>query len=90
MPWHFWEDESRLTGVAKKSLCQKNEFCSDPISADPICPVPRYPMCQAVHEHVMALPSIQEYLASDHRFPFPAGEICERYVENVGLVLNGR
>ena len=22
-PWHFWEDKSRLTGVPKKSLCQK-------------------------------------------------------------------
>ena len=22
-PWHFWEDKSRLTGVAKKPLCQK-------------------------------------------------------------------
>ena len=23
MPWHFWEDKSRLTGVPKRSLCQK-------------------------------------------------------------------
>ena len=23
-PWHFWEDKSRLTGVPKKSLRQKN------------------------------------------------------------------
>ena len=22
-PWHFWGDRSRLTGVPKKSLCQK-------------------------------------------------------------------
>ena len=22
-PWHFWEDDSRLMGVPKKSLCQK-------------------------------------------------------------------
>ena len=22
-PWHFWEDKSKLTGVPKKSLCQK-------------------------------------------------------------------
>ena len=26
--------------VPKKSLCQKAEICSDPISADPICPFP--------------------------------------------------
>ena len=37
---HFWEDKSRLTGVPKRSLCQKHEICSDPISADPICPFP--------------------------------------------------
>ena len=39
-PWHFWEDNSRLTGLPKKSLCQKPGVCSDPISADPICPSP--------------------------------------------------
>ena len=41
-PWQFWGDNSRLTGVLKKSLCQqKHGICSDPISADPIRPLPR-------------------------------------------------
>ena len=40
-PWHFWEDKSRLTGAPKKSFSQKTQKCSDPISADPICPFPR-------------------------------------------------
>ena len=39
-PWHYWEDKNRLTGVPKRSLCQKHEICSDPVSADPICPFP--------------------------------------------------
>ena len=38
-PWHFWEDNSRLTGVPKMSV-KKHETCSDPISADPVCPFP--------------------------------------------------
>ena len=33
--WHC-----RLPGAPKKSLCQKHEICSGPISADPICPFP--------------------------------------------------
>ena len=42
-PFHFWEDNSRLTGVPNRSLCQKiYNICSHPISADPICPFPRY------------------------------------------------
>ena len=40
-PWHFWEDKSRLTGVPKKSV-KKHEICYDPISADPIRPLPRH------------------------------------------------
>ena len=40
MPWHFWEDKSRSTGVPKKSLGQKTAIRGDPISADPICPFP--------------------------------------------------
>ena len=39
-PWHLWEDKSRFMGVPKKSLCQKNEIRSDPMSADTICPFP--------------------------------------------------
>ena len=40
-PWYFWENKSRLTGVPKKFLCQKNtNFAVTPISADPIRPFP--------------------------------------------------
>ena len=42
-PGTFGEYKSRLTGGPKKSLCQKHEICSDPISADPICPSPSAP-----------------------------------------------
>ena len=37
-PWHFWKYQSRLTGVPEKSLCQKHENRSNPISADPMRP----------------------------------------------------
>ena len=40
-PWQFLEDKGRLTGVPKGPCQQKHELCSDPISADPICPFPR-------------------------------------------------
>ena len=41
-PWQFWEDKSRLMGVPKNSLSKNTQKkCSDPISADPICPLPR-------------------------------------------------
>ena len=40
MPLHLLEDKSRLTGVPRKSLCQKLlKKCSAPISADHICPL---------------------------------------------------
>ena len=38
---HVWGDKGRLTGVPKKFPCQKQDICSDPISADPIDPFPR-------------------------------------------------
>ena len=38
-PWHVWEDKLMLTGVPKKSV-KKHDICSDPSSADPICPSP--------------------------------------------------
>ena len=40
-PWHFWEDQSRLTGIPTQSpSVEKHRICSDPISADPIRPFP--------------------------------------------------
>ena len=40
-PWHFLEDKSRLTGVPKKSLCQKHESCSvTPSALTPVAPSP--------------------------------------------------
>ena len=37
-----WEDRSRLTGVPKRSLCQRKNkrMVSDPARAEPICPSP--------------------------------------------------
>ena len=51
-PWHLGEDRSRLTGVPKRSLCQKTPFkkCSDPVSADPIRPFPT--LDQALRGHI--------------------------------------
>ena len=44
-PWHFWEAESRLTGIPSRSLCQKTvSKCSDPLSVDPLCPFPNASM----------------------------------------------
>ena len=43
-PWHFGQDKSRLTRIPKRSLCQKHEICSDPISAHPNCPFPMSPV----------------------------------------------
>ena len=35
-PWHFWENQSRLTGVPKKSLCQTNmTFAVTPLVLTP-------------------------------------------------------
>ena len=34
MPWHFWENKSRLTGVPKRPSVKKHEICSDPITAN--------------------------------------------------------
>ena len=40
-PWHVREDRRRLTGEPTKCLSVKQHgICSDPISADPICPSP--------------------------------------------------
>ena len=39
MPWHFWEYQSMLTGVPKKSLCQKNmKFAVTPLVLTPVVP----------------------------------------------------
>ena len=38
-PWHFWEDKCRLTGVPLRQK-KKLKMCSDPMSADPVCPSP--------------------------------------------------
>jgi glutathione S-transferase len=46
-----------------------------------------YPGCSRVLAKVLALPNIQQYLASDKRFPFPAGRVGELYVANVSTVL---
>ena len=52
-PWHFWEDQSRLTGVPEKSLCQKAlKIWSDPFSADPICPFPTGHSELRCHRHL--------------------------------------
>ena len=41
MPWHFWEGTSRLAYSPKSPSDKKHEIRSDPISADPSCPIPR-------------------------------------------------
>ena len=41
-PWHFWEDNSSLTGVPNKNPLSTNiQFAVTPISADPIRPFPK-------------------------------------------------
>lgn len=50
-----------------------------------------YPRIAALHQQIIAMPSVAAYLASDKRFPFPTeGEICDAYVANVNKVLHGR
>ena len=39
-PGTFGKYKSRLTGVSKKVPVKEHEIRSDPISADPICPLP--------------------------------------------------
>ena len=39
MPWHFWEDKGRLTGVPTRSLCQTNiQFAVTPLALTPFVP----------------------------------------------------
>lgn len=40
-----------------------------------------------LHQNIVAIPTIAAYLASDRRFPFPRGEVCDKYVANVNSVL---
>jgi hypothetical protein len=50
-----------------------------------------YPRIAALHQQIIAMPSVAAYLASDKRFPFPTeGEVCDAYVANVNKVLHGR
>jgi glutathione S-transferase len=46
-----------------------------------------YPALKAIHDAVIAMPSVAAYLQSDRRFPFPEGEECEKYKKNVDTVL---
>ena len=38
-PWHFWEDESRLTGVPNKSLSKNRKFAVTPLVLTPLVPL---------------------------------------------------
>lgn len=46
-----------------------------------------YPHLSALHAHVLSLPRIKGFMASSNWFPFPAGDIGQRYVANVSTVL---
>ncbi len=46
------------------------------------------PRLKAHRERVCALPGVAAYLSSPLRFPFPAGEVAEKYVQNVSTVLS--
>jgi len=47
-----------------------------------------YPRLRALHQHVLSLPQIKSFMTSDNWFPFPAGTIGHKYVENVQTVLS--
>ncbi len=42
---------------------------------------PRYPALTALHDRVVALPELQDYLASDRRLPFSEDGIFRHYTE---------
>lgn len=46
-----------------------------------------FPKLRALHEHVLALPEMQEFLRSPNHMPFPSGETGKTYVKNVRTVL---
>ena len=46
-----------------------------------------YPKVVALHQRVVAVPSIRTYLDSDRRYPFPDGDVGVAYVANVNAVL---
>ena len=48
-----------------------------------------YPKCMALHDHVVALPEIREFMTGPNWFTFPAGQVGREYVHNVQTVLRG-
>eukprot|EP00933_Yihiella_yeosuensis_P081143 TRINITY_DN94692_c0_g1_i1.p1 TRINITY_DN94692_c0_g1~~TRINITY_DN94692_c0_g1_i1.p1 ORF type:complete len:236 (-),score=25.74 TRINITY_DN94692_c0_g1_i1:122-796(-) len=46
-----------------------------------------YPKIAALHRQVVSIPSVQAYLRSPKRYPFPVGPEREKYVRNVQEVL---
>jgi len=46
------------------------------------------PRLKAHRDRVCALPGVAAYLSSPLRFPFPAGKVAEKYVQNVSTVLS--
>lgn len=46
-----------------------------------------YPGLKALHGTVLAHQGVAAYLASDRRYPFPAGDVGAKYVANVNTVL---
>ena len=49
-----------------------------------------YPKIATLHRQIVAMPSVQQYLSSDRRYPFPEGKECDDYVANVRAVLYNR
>eukprot|EP00854_Cymbomonas_tetramitiformis_P016855 gene16855-20024_t len=47
-----------------------------------------YPGLCKLRSHVLSLPGVSEYLTSSLYFPFPTGEVGDKYVHNVMTVLN--
>mmetsp|Transcript_30326 Transcript_30326/g.79480 ORF Transcript_30326/g.79480 Transcript_30326/m.79480 type:complete len:234 (+) Transcript_30326:120-821(+) len=47
-----------------------------------------YPRLRALHQHVLSLPTIKAFMTSENWFPFPAGTVGQKYVENVQTVLS--
>lgn len=47
-----------------------------------------YPQLRMLHEHVVSLPAIKQFKASDNWMPFPAGAVGRAYVENVRTAMS--